>query len=85
MKNHVFESRSFIRGDQQSAGINYSEHEVSVPVADLLLIRVLTALAAEYKYIIHHLDISSVYLNGHLSEDNIYVRPPHGYKREDKI
>ncbi|RCK67009.1 Retrovirus-related Pol polyprotein from transposon TNT 1-94 [Candida viswanathii] len=85
LKNVVYKSRLVIRGDQQTPNLNYLPNEVSVPVADLVSIRVLTSLAADLCYQIHHLDISSAYLNGKLTEDNIFVRPPRGVRNGNKI
>lgn len=78
-KGDQYKSRLVIQGFRQIAGVDYHPEKISSPVTDLTSIRVLTVIATELSYDIHHVDIKSAYLNASLSEDTpIFVRPPTG-------
>ena len=46
-------------------------------------IRIIIAMAAEFKWKLHHLDVKSAFLNGYIEED-IYVDQPKGFIKEGK-
>ena len=66
-------------------GVDFSETFSSV--ARLDAIRLLLALAAQKGWIIHHMDVKSAFLNGHLEEE-IFVEQPEGFVvhgQEEKV
>ena len=66
-------------------GVDFSE--TFSPVARLDTIRLLLALAAQKDWIIHHMDVKSAFLNGHLEEE-IFVEQPEGFVvhgQEEKV
>ena len=52
--------------------------EVFAPVARLDTVRMLLALAANYGWKVHQMDVKSAFLNGYLEED-VYVQQPEGF------
>lgn len=79
-KGAVYKARCVVQGFRQKEGIHYNKLRVLSPVAELLSIRLLTIIATEYDYPIHHLDIQSAYLHAPLPKgEEIHVRPPPGY------
>ncbi|GEQ72946.1 hypothetical protein JCM33374_g6634 [Metschnikowia sp. JCM 33374] len=84
LKGEVYKARAVVQGYRQQEGIHFNKYRVSSPVADLSSIRILTSIATEANYPIHHLDIKSAYLNASLPEgEEIYVRPPRGFSSKD--
>ncbi|KAG7666113.1 uncharacterized protein J8A68_000369 [[Candida] subhashii] len=81
LKKEVFKARCVVQGFRQHEGIDFDITKISSPVTDLTTIRLLTAIATEFSFTIHHLDVKSAYLNADLS-DEIYVKPPPGYEIE---
>lgn len=80
IKGAVYKARCVVQGFRQQEGVHFNKYRVLSPVAELLSIRLLTIIATEYNYTIHHLDIESAYLNAPLPDDeHIYVKPPTGY------
>ena len=69
-------ARLVARGFQQKAGIDFDE--VFAPVVKWSTIRTLTARAAKLGHAIHHLDIKTAFLYGHLTED-VYMQQPQGF------
>jgi hypothetical protein len=62
----------------QREGVDYDE--VLALVARLDSVRLLLALAAQEGWLVHHLDVKSVFLNGELKE--VYVSQPPGFVRK---
>jgi hypothetical protein len=60
----------------QRAGIDFDE--VFAPVARLESVRFILAIAAHYRWTVHHLDVKSAFLNGDLVEE-VYVKQPPGF------
>lgn len=56
--------------------VNYNE--TFSPVVRFSTIRVIIAIAIEYELLLHHLDVTSAYLNGEL-EDTVYMSQPEGF------
>lgn len=86
LKGAVYKARCVVQGFRQEEGKHYNKFKVLSPVTELRSIRLLTVLATEFKFVIHHLDIVSAYLNAPLPKgEEIYVKPPPGYNtREGK-
>ena len=78
-------ARLVVKGYAQMFGVDFSK--TFSPVARLDTIRLLLALAAQKGWIIHHMDVKSAFLNGHLEEE-IFVEQPEGFVvhgQEEKV
>nr|GEV85253.1 retrotransposon protein, putative, Ty1-copia subclass [Tanacetum cinerariifolium] len=73
---YIFKARLVAKGFTQTYGVNYKE--TFSPVADIRAIRILIAIAAYYDYEIWQMDVKTVFLNGHLSEE-VYIEQPEGF------
>ena len=62
-------------------GVDFEQ--VFSPVARAESIRIIIALAAQFKWKLHHLDVKSTFLNGYIEED-IYVDQPEGFIKRGK-
>ncbi|WIA35441.1 hypothetical protein OEZ86_003881 [Tetradesmus obliquus] len=71
-----YKARLVVKGFQQREGIDYTE--VYAPVSQHSTFRILLALAAQYGFALHHIDITTAFLNGELEEE-VYVRQPPGF------
>lgn len=80
LKEVQYKSRCVVEGFRQIANEHYDTSKVSSPVIELSIIRLLTAIAVEYEWPIHHLDMSSAYLHADIDyEKSIYFKPPLGF------
>ena len=70
-----YKARLVARGFSQVQGIDYTE--TFSPVVKLNSIKVLLALATQYNFEIHQLDVKTTFLNGNLDEE-IYMSLPDG-------
>jgi hypothetical protein len=70
-------ARLVAKGYVQKQGVDYEE--VFAPVARLDTMRLLLAMAANWGWEVHHLDVKTAFWNGELVED-VYVSQPDGYK-----
>jgi Reverse transcriptase (RNA-dependent DNA polymerase) len=70
-------ARLVAKGYSQRYGIDYEE--TYAPVCRIGSIRVLIALAAHFNWEIHHMDVTSAYLNGDLQE-TVYMQQPTGFE-----
>jgi hypothetical protein len=61
---------------RQREGFDF--HETYAPVTKHATVRTLFALAAAHDLDLHHLDISTAFLNGELEEE-VYVQQPPGF------
>jgi hypothetical protein len=77
-----FKARIVARGFSQIYGIDYLE--TYAPVAKLVSIRVLFAIAASLDLEIHQMDVVSAFLASKLKE-KIYMELPDGFKDGDKV
>ncbi|GKD15887.1 retrotransposon protein, putative, ty1-copia subclass [Tanacetum coccineum] len=68
---HTFKARLVAKGFTQTYGVDYEE--TFSRVAEIRAIRILIAIAAYYDYDIWQMDVKTVFLNGHLSEE-VYIQ-----------
>ena len=64
------------KGFKQREGVDY--FDTYAPVARIISIRVLLALASIYKFIVHQMDVKTAFLNGDL-DDEVYMKQPEGF------
>ena len=69
------------KGYSQKVGIDYED--VFASVARMETIRTFIALAVQGGWEIHHMDMKSTFLNGHIKE-TIYVKQPDGFVQKRK-
>jgi hypothetical protein len=70
-----YKARLVALGYRQTYGVDYLE--TYSPVANMNSIRVFLAMCCHSGLYIHHYDVDTAFLNGHLEED-VYVFPPDG-------
>lgn len=68
-------ARIVAKGYSQRPGLDF--HATFAPVARMGSIRMITALAAQLDMEIHHVDVTTAYLNGVLQEEIYMELPPH--------
>jgi len=73
--SHRFKARLVIKGYEQVPGVDFGE--TFAPVARLVSFRLLVALATLNKWEIHHMDVSTAFLNPPV-DGNIYMQLPEG-------
>ncbi|KAJ9556386.1 hypothetical protein OSB04_011000 [Centaurea solstitialis] len=71
-----FKARLVIQGFRQKPGIVY--FDTYAPVARISTIRLLIALAAIHKLVVHQMDVKTAFLNGELDEE-VYMKQPEGF------
>ena len=76
-----YKARLVAKGFSQVRGVDFEE--VFSPVARAESIRIIIAMAAQFKWKLHHLDVKSAFLNGYIEED-IYVNQPEGFIKKGK-
>ena len=72
-----YKARLVAKGFAQRYGIDYEE--TYAPVCRIGSIRVLIALAAHFDWEIHHMDVTSAFLNGDL-EEVVYMQQPPSFE-----
>ncbi|GKE98349.1 reverse transcriptase, partial [Tanacetum coccineum] len=75
-KVEKYKARLLAKGDKLKHGIDYKE--VIALVALLETIRMIIAIAAQYRWKIHQIDVKSAFLYG-LLEEEVYVEQLEGY------
>lgn len=76
-----FKARLVAKGFAQKYGEDYDQ--VFAPVAKKTTFRILLSIASAQKWLVHHLDVKTAFLNGKL-EETIYMKQPPGFENEDK-
>ena len=76
-----YKARLVAKGFSQVRGVDFEE--VFLPVARAESIQIVVAMAAQFKWKLHHLDVKSAFLNGYIEED-IYVNQPEGFIKKGK-
>ena len=74
-------SRLVARGDLQRPFFNFDPGNVYASVASLDEIRPLLVFAAAKHYHVHHMDVDSAYLCSELTDANIYLNEPAGFRK----
>lgn len=76
-----YKARLVAQGFSQKFGTDYDQ--VFAPVARQTTFRIMLAIASKQKWIVHHLDVETAFLNGSLSE-TIYMKQPPGFECDNK-
>ena len=76
-----YNARLVAKGFSQVRGVDFDE--VFSSVARAKSIRIIIAMAAQFKWKLHHLDVKSAFLNGYIEED-IYVDQLEGFIKGGK-
>ncbi|GJT85954.1 zinc finger, CCHC-type containing protein [Tanacetum coccineum] len=75
-----FKARLVIQGFKQKSGMDY--FDTYAPVARIITIRLLIAMASIHNLIIHQMNVKTDFLNGDLDEE-VYMKQPQGFIMPD--
>jgi hypothetical protein len=78
-----YKARLVVRGFQQRAGIEYGETFSATVRAKSL--RTVLSIAARERMRLHQFDVEQAFLTADIGAEAIYVHPPPGYERKQKV
>ena len=79
--NERFKARYVAQGYSQQPGSDYTE--TFAPTPKMSSVRMLMQIAAQFDFMVHHMDVKTAYLNAPIDAE-IYLSQPQGYVEYDK-